>query len=324
MSVKTLKKVSVVMCTYNGEKYLKEQLDSIVNQTYPIYEIVIQDDSSTDTTVSILNEYAQRFPYIRVIINETRLGYNKNFQSALYKATGEYIAISDQDDVWIHTKLEMLMKEIRKNDLCFSISSILYPDGKITREKKEINLSLERLVFSNAVSGHTALFRKDWLYEIPYWSDKIFFDWWLAINAAALGSICMCKQELTLHRVHNDSATFSMIRHHTKKSVLDAYIYGLIYFFMPRYRKPINDFYRFLASYFKDRLNEKTELAYRLSKGLAVSSPFKALYLCFICFRFRDKIYPDKQTARIMSFIRGFCCPFLFYYTTIKNKMRFC
>lgn len=323
MEKQNIRKLSVVMCTYNGEKYLRQQLDTIVNQTYPIYELLIQDDGSTDDTVAIIQEYAQRYPYIRLIINEARLGYNRNFQSVMYKASGDYIAVSDQDDVWIHSKLETLMQTIGDNDLCFSISSLLYPDGRVERERKEINLSLERLVFANAVSGHTALFRKDLLDKIPYWSDKIFFDWWLGINAATLGRICMCKQELTLHRVHSDSATFVMLRQ-KKKSILDGYLYGFIYFFMPRYRKPVNAFYRLLESYFKDRLNENTKLAYRFCKELAVSSPFKALRLCFICFRYRDKIYPDKQTSRVMSCIRGFCFPFLFYHTTRENKVRFC
>ena len=88
---KKMKNVSVIMCTYNGAKYLKEQLDSIINQTYPIYELIIQDDCSTDGTVSILEEYAQKYSFIHYRINEKNKGYNLfkfrkfNLQVLIYK-----------------------------------------------------------------------------------------------------------------------------------------------------------------------------------------------------------------------------------------------
>ena len=65
-----VKRVSVVMCTYNGERYLREQLDSIVQQTYPIYEMIVQDDCSTDETMVIVCDYARRYPFIKVFQNE--------------------------------------------------------------------------------------------------------------------------------------------------------------------------------------------------------------------------------------------------------------
>ena len=70
------KKVSVVMCTYNGAQYIREQLDSIINQTYPIFEIIIQDDCSTDDTVDIIREYAETHSNIRLFQNEKSLGIN--------------------------------------------------------------------------------------------------------------------------------------------------------------------------------------------------------------------------------------------------------
>jgi glycosyltransferase involved in cell wall biosynthesis len=90
--------VSVVLCSYNGEKYIKEQIDSILNQTYPIYELIIQDDCSTNQTINIINSY-QPNSKIKLFCNEKRLNANYNFSSALSKATGDFIAISDQDDI---------------------------------------------------------------------------------------------------------------------------------------------------------------------------------------------------------------------------------
>ena len=94
-----MKKISIVLCTYNGAKFLKEQLDSIVSQSIEPYEVIAQDDSSTDETMDILREYAQKHSYIKVFQNEKERGINNNFFSAIYRATGDFIAISDQDDI---------------------------------------------------------------------------------------------------------------------------------------------------------------------------------------------------------------------------------
>ena len=98
--------VSIILCTYNGARFIREQLDSIVAQTYPLLEVIIQDDGSTDDTVAICNEYAARFPYIKVRRNEHNLGFNLNFKSAAMRAQGDFVAISDQDDVWMADKIE--------------------------------------------------------------------------------------------------------------------------------------------------------------------------------------------------------------------------
>ncbi len=93
------KTVAVVMCTYNGGMFLREQLDSILRQTYPISEIIVQDDCSTDDTMDILRSYAARDNRVRVTRNAVNLGFNRNFRSAVMKATADFVAISDQDDV---------------------------------------------------------------------------------------------------------------------------------------------------------------------------------------------------------------------------------
>lgn len=78
---KDFKKISVVMCTYNGEKYLREQMDSILAQTYPIYEFIVCDDSSKDHTMDILQEYASRYDFIKVFQNQPNKGCNPQIRN---------------------------------------------------------------------------------------------------------------------------------------------------------------------------------------------------------------------------------------------------
>lgn len=90
---KSLHKVSVVLCTYNGEKYIREQLNSVLSQTYPIYEIVIQDDCSCDSTWEIVKEYENRFPdLVHCYRNDTNMFWIQNFYSAIMKSKGDFVA----------------------------------------------------------------------------------------------------------------------------------------------------------------------------------------------------------------------------------------
>ena len=126
------KKVSIVVCTYNGEKYLRDQIDSLLVQTYPIYEIIIQDDGSTDGTWAIIEEYVEKHPkLIRGIRNEHNLGWNQNFYAAIMNATGDYIACCDQDDYWMPDKIERQVQEIG-NKLLHVCSSYLWKNGVLT------------------------------------------------------------------------------------------------------------------------------------------------------------------------------------------------
>ncbi len=105
-------KVTVALCTYNGEKYLIEQLDSIFNQTCAIDEVIICDDGSTDKTIEIITQYQIHYPsIIHLVKNGENLGYAKNFEKALSLATGDMIFLSDQDDKWLPNKVERF-KEI--------------------------------------------------------------------------------------------------------------------------------------------------------------------------------------------------------------------
>ncbi|WP_339916174.1 glycosyltransferase family 2 protein [Yeosuana marina] len=113
--------VSVCMATYNGEKYIEEQLSSIIKQLGDNDEIVISDDGSSDKTISIVKDLDKR---IRVIKNKNEKGYAKNFENAITHAKGEYIFLSDQDDVWVDNKVEIMLNYLKEYDLVISDADV--------------------------------------------------------------------------------------------------------------------------------------------------------------------------------------------------------
>ncbi len=159
-----MKTVSVVICTYNGERFLREQLDSVLAQTYPLYEIIIQDDGSTDATLSIATEYQERYPQlIHVYEHEIHNGWNVNFLDAIKRATGDYIACCDQDDVWEKDKIETQVREIGDNWLHVCSSNIWGGDTMIPRYSNPGNIADVFLRYY--YSGHEFLISKEMM---PY------------------------------------------------------------------------------------------------------------------------------------------------------------
>ena len=117
--------VSIAMATYNGEKYVAEQLESLVKQTHKNIEIVIVDDCSTDNTVSVVKEFQKKYGFITLIEKENNSGVTKTFEHAICNCKGEYIALSDQDDIWQPDKIEILLSELNHEDAIYSNSLLI-------------------------------------------------------------------------------------------------------------------------------------------------------------------------------------------------------
>jgi glycosyltransferase involved in cell wall biosynthesis len=202
--------ISIVMCTYNGEKYLRKQLDSIINQTYKPIELIIVDDCSSDETSVILEEYKASHDYIEFYINEKNLGFNKNFERGLSLTTGSYIAISDQDDIWYPEKLEQLYPHIGPNLLIFSNSELIdEKDNLLGRQLLgELALSLlsyRSVLIYNFVTGHTILMKRDLLQlALPFPHDG-YYDWWLGFIALKAHKLTYLNKVLTKYRIHEES-----------------------------------------------------------------------------------------------------------------------
>ena len=116
-------RVSVAMCTYNGEAHLAEQLQSILQQSTAVQEVVICDDCSGDGTYALLQAYSRQYPgLIRLHRNPSRIGYARNFDQAISLCQGEVIFLSDQDDVWLPRKVEKTIEFLAANPQCGLVS----------------------------------------------------------------------------------------------------------------------------------------------------------------------------------------------------------
>lgn len=140
--------ISVAMATYNGKRYIKEQLDSIINQTQLPDEIVIRDDCSKDGTFDFLINYSKNYTNIKWDIkqNQSNLGYKKNFYNAIVACHGDYIFLCDQDDIWIKDKIEVMMVQMLKSNSLLLMSNLksFYQNGCKNRVKEE-RLGLKKI-----------------------------------------------------------------------------------------------------------------------------------------------------------------------------------
>ncbi|MFA6085093.1 glycosyltransferase [Mucilaginibacter sp.] len=202
--------VSIALCTYNGERFLTEQLDSIINQTYRNLEIIVVDDRSADATIEIAKSFAAKDDRIKVYENGTNLGYNKNFERALRLTTGSYIAISDQDDIWEADKIQKLVDNIGNNWLIFSNSVLITADGSATTNKllstyNHDNRDYRSLLLMNVVTGHTCLMEREFLQHILPFPDAGFYDWWMGFIALYNNKLIYLNERLTRYRLHESS-----------------------------------------------------------------------------------------------------------------------
>jgi glycosyltransferase involved in cell wall biosynthesis len=203
--------VSIALCTYNGAKFIRKQLDSILDQTHANLEVVVVDDCSTDDTYEIISDYAKKDKRIRCFRNEVNQGYNKNFEKAISLTTGDYVAISDQDDIWLPHKIASLLGSIGDEWLIFSNSYYINDqDERIGERTLVMGLDLassnyKSLLLTNYVTGHTTLFKREFVdYFLPFPKEG-FYDWWLGFIASYHQKIAFLDQVLTKYRIHEAS-----------------------------------------------------------------------------------------------------------------------
>lgn len=318
-STPTRPSVAVVMCTYNGEKFLREQLDSILDQTYPISEIIIQDDRSTDGTVALLRQYEERHPNIHVFVNEQNLGFNLNFKTACMRPTADLIAISDQDDVWFKDKIERQVAAMGENNIC--CSTYLRGRSMETSHKVGMPYSLPALLFTSSIAGHSMLMRRDFLQRDVVWMPHFFYDWSIAVNAYFYGSrsVTRIEEPLDWHRSHDGEAalkqSLAVMPALKKRPTWQPYVKGLKAYRQLQKKPQWDQFYAYINSCTRGIDDPQFRLAHRLSALMLRRDTLSLLRLMWLCMRHRRTVYrKPSRTKGLMGRVHGFFFPFIFAY----------
>lgn len=216
-------KISVALCTYNGARFLNEQLRSIVEQTHPVDEIVISDDGSTDSTMNLLHEWQSRYPdRIFVHQNPVNLKSNANFEQTLQRCTGDFLFLADQDDAWHPEKVQRFMEtfaQYPETEALFSDGSFMDDEGNPLHEPLSLwesvrffpenphnpDALLHSLLFNaNFLTGATLCLRKESLkHSLPFRTGKGFLhDEWLAFVFSQRQTLRAIPERLIRYRLH--------------------------------------------------------------------------------------------------------------------------
>lgn len=213
-------RISVAMCTYNGEAFLAEQLESILAQSRPANEIVICDDDSRDGTWAILESYRRRFPeLIKLYRNDKNLKPAKNFEKAISLCRNPLIALSDQDDVWHQDKLDKLaqrLEDLPDLALVFSNADLIDAEGNILdgdlwhsvgfdkRMKMAVKSgrAFEALLQKSFVTGCTMMFREALKSTCLPIEGSFLHDYWISLIVAASSRIDFVHERLVSYRQH--------------------------------------------------------------------------------------------------------------------------
>ena len=210
-------KLCILLASYNGEKYISEQLDSIINQTYKNWELIIRDDGSKDETVTILNKYEKKDERIKVLRDDKgNLGFLKNFEELLYNAKEEFVLFSDQDDFWLKNKLEKFVEKIRDLDekvlskpLLIHCNSLVCDDKLEIIKEEFIDSKIAKKTNSNIyffeyiVQGSTSMVNKKMIKEsLPFLKNVTLHDRYFHLLSQFLGTRVFIDESLVKYRQH--------------------------------------------------------------------------------------------------------------------------
>ena len=305
-------KISVIMCTYNGAAYLGEQLDSLRTQTLPPYELVVQDDGSTDGTMDLLRDYQRQHPglRIRLFANPERLGYNRNFLTAVQRAEGDLIACCDQDDVWHADKLEVLARELGDAPLVFHNSTLMTNDRRElgllhTRPLPPVIPSLGAMLYPRAY-GHQIMFRRELLPTLArFIPDGISYDYLIYTVAAAAGPLRYVHQSLVQWRRHTEATTFNPSPR--KSGKWDGYLRAVEALRQPDNRERTRRYFAVLAK----RMTFSSPLLAKAVNGMAQGNLGALLSVCRLCLHHDREAVPDVQ-EKMTRRLRAFFLPLFF------------
>ena len=216
--------ISILLASYNGEKYIAGQIDSLLNQTIQDFRLFICDDASTDDTYSMLSDYSNKNPgKIHVSRNRKNSGGAKhNFIEMMINHKDDYVMLCDQDDVWLPTKIEVTLAKMREMESEFGSETPLlvhsdlvvvskkletiFPSFKIAMNADYSKTELQNQIIQNTLTGCKVMYNKslaDLITEVPEY--MVMHDWWLIIIASAFVVIGTINEPTILYRQHEDN-----------------------------------------------------------------------------------------------------------------------
>ena len=294
-----MEKIDILLATYNGSKYLHEQLDSILSQSYENINVIIRDDGSSDNTVMIIEEYEKKDSRVRLLSdNLGNLGFVRNFEELMKNSTSEYLMFSDQDDIWYNNKVETSYKRIKaieeKNGKSCPI--LVHTNSKImnyeTRTKSLFisdcakNSSFENSFFNFFVQGSTMLINGSLKREaLPFSKEVYLHDRYLHLIAEFIGIRSYIDVPTMDYRQHSNNEIGSRGTNIIKRLISNRYFNQndkiLFYYLHNHYKNSVENY-----------KIEKLNIFFRIINS--DTSRFKRMYWCLkneIPMSFKKKIF---------------------------------
>ena len=294
-----MEKIDILLATYNGSKYLHEQLDSILSQSYGNINVIIRDDGSSDNTVMIIKEYEQKDNRVKLLSdNLGNLGFVRNFEKLMKNSTSEYLMFSDQDDIWYNNKVETSYKRIKaieeKNGKSCPI--LVHTNSKImnyeTRTKSLFisdcakNSSFENSFFNFFVQGSTMLINGSLKREaLPFSKEVYLHDRYLHLIAEFIGIRAYIDTPTMDYRQHSNNEIGSRGTNIIKRLISSRYFNQndkiLFYYLHNHYKNSVQDY-----------KIEKLNIFFRIINS--DTTRFKRMYWCLkneIPMSFKKKIF---------------------------------
>jgi glycosyltransferase involved in cell wall biosynthesis len=214
--------IDILLATYNGELFIDEQIQSILNQTYPHWRLIIRDDGSMDSTPAIIRKYTEKHPEKIAVVGDSQrnLGACENFGTLLEHVTADYVMFSDQDDVWLPRKIELTLQKMDAMEKIHGrdMPLLVYTDMRVVDNNlsiiadsfwrhqafnPNIGRSLSRFLVSNVATGCTVMINRK-LRDIatPLPQEAMMHDWWVGLVSAAIGKNDYLNEVTVLYRQH--------------------------------------------------------------------------------------------------------------------------
>ena len=281
--------ISILLASFNGEKYIADQIDSLLCQTFQDFKLYICDDCSTDGTYHIATEYEKKHPE-RIYASQNKEntgGAKHNFLQMMIEHKDDYVMLCDQDDVWIPDKIEITLVKMKETEHEFGTDTpiLVHTDLRVVSEKLEpispsfkaaMNANygktkLRNQIIQNTLTGCTAMYNRalaDLITDTPKF--MVMHDWWLILTASAFGQIASIDEQTVLYRQHGDNEIGAKDVRTLKYKIYKLRGYGDI-------KKALNDTYIQAHSFlgvFREKLTEEQNVLLRMYCDIPNHSKF--------------------------------------------------